>query len=95
MWLFVFKLNYRVRPSKQFCLMLQEPNITREMLGQITIPVTILAGSRDMIRQDHMKEIAMRIEHCDFQVLPGETHSSYVVNSDKIAYLIRDTFTLE
>lgn len=87
-WLNLFRLIHFLKPSEEFALMLREPDITQEMLSAITEPVDILGGSRDMISGSHMKQIASAIPQGSYTELKGETHSSYVVGSRKIAELI-------
>ncbi|MDR0951624.1 MAG: alpha/beta hydrolase [Oscillospiraceae bacterium] len=72
-------------------LMLTEPNITAEQLGKIEAPVTVIVGSRDLIRESHTRELAEHIKHSTLKILPGEGHSSYIIHSPKIAHLIIDT----
>jgi pimeloyl-ACP methyl ester carboxylesterase len=71
-------------------MMLQQPNITEEELGKIDIPVLIMAGDRDLIREKHTKEIAAAIPGSKLTILPGETHSSYLAKTDKLLAVIRD-----
>ena len=87
-WLTLFKLYYHFTKSPMFKLMLSEPNITADMLAKIKIPVSIIGGSRDMIKIEHMKWIAENVIDGQFTLLKGETHSSYVVNNEKLAGII-------
>lgn len=89
-WLTVFRIMYFFDRSPLFRLMLTEPDITAEQLGQIRCPVLITGGSRDMISRRHLEEIASRIPGAQLQILPGEGHGSYIVDSTKIAGLILD-----
>ena len=87
-WRLVFQLMYMFSKSMLFKLMLHEPNITDGMLKRIEIPVVITAGSKDMISLSHMQKIADNISQSQFKVFEGETHDSYVVNSEKIGEFI-------
>lgn len=87
-WLVLFRLIHFFTKSPAYALMLNEPNISDEMLGRITIPVEVLGGSRDMISRSHMKAIAEAIPLGNFTELHGEDHGSYVVHSEKIAKII-------
>ncbi|MBR4068174.1 MAG: alpha/beta hydrolase [Clostridia bacterium] len=89
-WLTVFRVIYFFDRSPLFRLMLTEPDITAEQLGRIRCPVLITGGSRDMISRRHLEEIASRIPGAQLQILPGEGHGSYIVDSSKIAGLILD-----
>lgn len=86
----IMKLIYFFTRSPKFRMMLTEPNITPEDLGRISIPVHLLAGSRDMIREEHTRAIAEAIPNCSLRILPGETHSSYVVHSEKLYPLLTE-----
>lgn len=88
LWLNLFKLYYFFTKSPMFRLMLTEPDITAEMLGEIRIPVSIIGGSRDVIKTKHMKWIADNLSDGRFRILNGETHSSYVVHNEKLADII-------
>ena len=90
-WLTLFKLYYLFTKSPLFKLMLSEPNITADMLSKIKIPVSIIGGSRDMIKTSHMKWIAENVQKGQFTLLKGETHSSYVINTEKLAEIIMDS----
>lgn len=90
-WFTLFKLYYHISKSPMFKLMLSEPDITAEMLSKIKIPVSILCGSRDMIKMNHMKWIAENVTDGQFTLLKGETHSSYVIHNEKLANIIMDS----
>jgi len=87
-WHFIFKLIYFFGRSSKFKLMLTEPDISAEMLGQIKVPVLLTGGSKDMIRQKHMKYIADSIPGAELLIFSGEKHESYIVHSQKIAEVI-------
>lgn len=89
-WLALFKLIHFFTKSPAYALMLNEPDISREMLENIKIPVDVIAGSGDMISRAHMQAIADAIPLGSYTELPGETHGSYVIHSEKIAGLILD-----
>ncbi len=88
LWLTLFKVCYVFTRSAMFRLMLSEPDITAEMLNKIQIPVSVIGGSRDMIKPEHMKWISDNLPDGRFTILKGETHSSYVVNNEKLASVI-------
>ena len=87
-WFLLFRIMYLVNRSPLFRLMLTEPDISAEQLGQIRCPVLITGGSRDMISRKHLEETASRIPGAQLQILPGEGHGSYIVGSTGIAQLI-------
>ena len=88
LWRLGFKIMYCLTKSPQLLLMLTEPNIPEEMLHSIDLPVHITVGSRDIIGRRHTKHMADQIKNGTLWVFRGETHGSYVVNSDKIAHYI-------
>ncbi len=89
-WLFLFKLAYFFTRSAQMKLMITEPDISSEMLQKIQIPVAVTAGSKDVIKLSHIREIAKNIPESTLEIFQGETHDSYVINSEKIAeYIIK------
>ncbi len=90
-WMAMFKAFYFFTKSSEFRLMLTEPDITAEMLASISVPVTLTGGSRDMIKTKHMRTTAESIPNAQFILLPGESHGSYVINSEKIAHIILDS----
>jgi pimeloyl-ACP methyl ester carboxylesterase len=88
-WFVLFRLIYTFNRSPLLKLMLTEPDITADMLQSVTVPTHITAGSRDMIRNTHTQMIHRHIQGSTLKTFQGETHSSYIVNSEKIAaYLI-------
>lgn len=89
-WLLLFRLMYFCNRSPLFRLMLTEPDITPQQLGQITCPVLIAGGSRDMISRKHLEETAAQIPGAELRILPGEGHGSYIIGSEKIAGIVLD-----
>ena len=73
-------------PKKE--LMLTEPWITDDVLARIKACTLVLAGSRDVIREEETLHIAEMIPGAELQILEGEDHGSYIVHSEKIAKLI-------
>lgn len=87
-WHTIFKIIYFFNRSYMFKLMLTEPDIKEAELREITTPVYLTGGSKDMIRQDHMKWITDRIPGAKLTILDGEKHGSYIIHSQRIAELI-------
>lgn len=71
-------------------LMLKEPYISDDVLANIKANTLVLAGSRDLIREEETAHIAEMIQGAEMQILDGEDHGSYIVHSEKIAKLIID-----
>lgn len=94
------KLRYRIRYifknlfSKKalITLMLKEPHMSASDLEKIGIPVLVLAGAKDMISTHHTKKITALLPDATLQILPNETHSSYVVHSKKVAPVLAQFF---
>ena len=53
-------------------LMVKEPHIDPAELKQLTMPVLVIVGDRDMIRPDHSRLIAEHIPGAQFVELPGD-----------------------
>lgn len=95
------KLLYRLGYSKlsifnadpKSRMIATEPHITKQDLEKISVPALIMAGEHDMIKEEDTKFIASSIHLSRLLILPGEDHSSYIVNSEKIAKLLIDNFT--
>ncbi|MSS20525.1 alpha/beta fold hydrolase [Pseudoramibacter porci] len=89
-WFFRLPLRvfncFRKDPLRQ--LMLHEPDITDQELQQIRADTLIVAGQHDLVKRQETDEIAAMIPHAREMILPGESHASYVVNSDKLGKMI-------
>lgn len=53
-------------------LMVNEPNITPDMLSKIAVPTLVIAGTHDMIRSSHTKEIAAHLPHATLTFVQGD-----------------------
>lgn len=69
-------------------MILTQPNMKNEELKQILIPTLVLAGSKDIIRENHTKRIAKHIPNSTLQIIKGEGHGSYIVHSEKLYHII-------
>lgn len=58
---------------KLYRFMFDEPHFTREELSDIKIPILLLGGTRDMIRQEDFEFFASALPHCILKVIEG-TH---------------------
>jgi len=87
---FSMQLSNFFRPKPLFRLMLTGPDIKKEELAKIEIPVLVTAGSLDMIERRHTEAIAASIPSAKLRLLPGETHSSYVKDGERLYGIIRD-----
>lgn len=82
------RLDYERTGSQKDLLMLAEPDIHPDELRSIRIPTLVLAGSEDLIKEEHTRAIADALPCATLRILPGEGDGSYIMHSDKIARLI-------
>ena len=82
--------EHRQDPDIYNTVMLMEPHIPAEQLAAIRARTLVVAGSRDIIREQDTRFIAETIPGAKLMILPGEDHGSYIHHSDKIAYIILD-----
>jgi pimeloyl-ACP methyl ester carboxylesterase len=59
-----------------------QPNITHSDLSKINAPVLIVAGDKDIIREEHSVEIYQNIRNAQLCILPGETHFTPASNPE-------------
>ena len=86
----LFKVINFLHKNPLFELILTEPHITQEQLQAIETPTLVLAGSKDLVLEEDTRFIAESIPHATLKILPGESHTSYIVHKEKIAELILD-----
>lgn len=53
-------------------LMVNEPHIPAEVLGDLRMPTLVIAGSRDMIKDSHTRSIAGALPGSQLVILPGD-----------------------
>ncbi len=53
-------------------LMVKEPHISAEALKKLTMPVLVIAGTKDMIKDSHTRHIAAAIQHSKLKILEGD-----------------------
>ena len=75
-------------------LIAYQPYILKFDLLKIKIPVLIIAGDKDAIREEHSVEIYQNIKEAQLCILPGETHFTPGSNPD-IFNKIVDKFIVE
>ena len=86
----LFRAVYFLSKDPKMALMINEPHISDEQLGSIRAKTLVLAGSRDLIKQEETEHIAAAIPGAELRILPGETHGSYIVHKTRIAELISE-----
>ncbi len=84
------KNAYKKSKDPLLQMMLQEPDITEAQLETIKIPTLVFAGEKDIVKKTDTEKIASHIPGAKLQILPGETHESYVVGSTRLARRIRN-----
>lgn len=80
----LMKAKNLISPDSKLQLMLTQPHISGWQLTGISTPTLVLAGEKDLITEEQTRRIARSIPDAKLLILPGETHSSYVVHSDKL-----------
>ncbi len=83
-WRGLMLLQNRISPDPKLDLMLTQPHLAGWQLTGIKVPTLVLAGEKDLIVEEQTRRIARSIPGAKLLILPGETHSSYVVHSDKL-----------
>lgn len=83
-WRTLMRVQNRISPDPKLELMLTQPHLAGWQLTGITAPTLVLAGERDLIDESQTRRIARSIPGAKLLILPGETHGSYVVHSDKL-----------
>ncbi len=84
------KRQYKADGDPRTLLMLEEPSIELTELTKISVPALILAGEKDIVREKETKKIAEAIAKAEMNILPGETHSSYVLDNKTLYNTIRN-----
>lgn len=75
--------------NRLYRMMLREPHIRPAQLREITVPTVVLAGEHDVIRPEQTRLIARSIPGAVLEVIPGESHGSYIYHSPKLAKILR------
>ncbi|NHZ85650.1 MAG: alpha/beta fold hydrolase [Planctomycetia bacterium] len=71
-------------------LMANQPNISKFDLSKIKIPVLIIAGDKDVIREEHSVEIYQSIRKAQLCIFPGETHFMPASNPDVFNKIVEE-----
>lgn len=79
--------------KQQVGLLLYQPNISHSELKKIRCPVLIIAGDRDIIREEHTVEMYQNIENAHLCIMPGETHYTPASNPEKFNTLVAEFLT--
>ncbi|MBR2739188.1 MAG: alpha/beta hydrolase [Oscillospiraceae bacterium] len=84
------KIMYFFTKDSKLKMMLNEPHITAESLSAISVPTTVMAGEKDLIRKKETEAIAAAIPGSKLRIIKGEGHGSYIVHKTRIAELIME-----
>ena len=60
------------RGTEMLALMAVQPDFHPEELQKITVPTLVVAGTDDMILQEHTELIAASLPHSELHILPGD-----------------------
>lgn len=85
---YLMKMAYIFKKDPKVKMMLEQPHINNHQLSKIKAKTLVLAGSKDMIKESHTINIAHHINNSELMILAGENHSSYIINSTKLASII-------
>ena len=69
-YIFTKLLNMK-RKNEFLYLMMYEPNIRNEELNQIKVPTLVIAGTKDIVKEFHTKEIANNITNSKLLIIDG------------------------
>ena len=61
-----------LKKAKRFSLMVNDPYINKEDLKKIKNPALVIAGSKDMIKDEHTKEIAQSLGNTELSIIEGD-----------------------
>ncbi len=84
----MMKEEYRETRDPKIRMMLTEPDITKQDLRKISIPVLVIAGEYDVIRKEETQRIASWLKNSRLLILEGEDHDSYITHQTKIADIL-------
>lgn len=87
--LFAKKSPEAQKHAEVLSLMVDQPNLTDEDLGQITAETLVIAGTRDLIKTSHSHYIAEHIPHSRLVFVPG-THFAAKENPEPFNRAVMD-----
>lgn len=80
------RLGYLFTRDAKLKMMFAEPNITKDDLTRITVPTMIVAGSRDILHERYIIQLADSISNSTLCILQGESHGSYILKHNQRLY---------
>lgn len=87
-FLALLRIMYLFTRNQKVKMLLTQPNITDAELNTIVTPTLVLAGSKDVVKDEHTRNIAKNIPGSALRILKGESHESYVIHSKKLYGII-------
>ena len=81
--LFAKKRPEARKKAEMLGLMVNDPDVKPEALAQIQCPTLVIAGSKDMIKEEHTRLIARSIPGAELVILPG---NHFVANQNPDAF---------
>lgn len=78
--------------QKHLDLLGKQPNIPLSDLAKISAPTLILAGDRDVIREEHSVQIYQHIPKAHLCIFPGETHMIPVTDPELFNLMVHRFF---
>lgn len=82
------RVGWWVTRDAKLRMMLKEPDITDGQLGQILIPVLVVAGSHDILPVGCTRGIARAIPRGRLRILPAESHASYLKKGELLCSVV-------
>ena len=82
--------NWKVQ-AEHLRLLREQPDMSLAELGTIKVPVLVMAGDKDVIRDEHTVLIYQNIPQAHLAIFPGETHFTPETNPELFNRTV-DTF---
>ena len=76
----------RNKNNKFYKMMLDEPHLSKEFLGQITTPTYVVAGEYDVIRLSDTVFLHENIPNSKIAIIKNNGHSTYMSKNGKLSY---------
>ncbi|MBQ0114298.1 MAG: alpha/beta hydrolase [Bacteroidales bacterium] len=87
-WSLVNEDKTKLTPLEK--MMDEEPDMTREDLQKIKVPVLVCAGDKDLILPEHTRMIADYLPLGQLKIIPDATHGSYIVHNPLMGEILLD-----
>lgn len=87
--LFARKSSEAKKNAEMLGLMVNDPGITPKELSELHVPVLVIAGQKDMIRQEHTELIYKSLPNAEIAIIPGN-HFIASKNAEPFNIIVRD-----